>query len=133
MKSKLCGERSQPSTCSRALPSDVGHVSLVVRTYVCALSYMPEGLANWSLGCLGWGRGADGWGQAPSCTWHLRPPQAFKVTVGSGNVQTLWFSCWERNLAQGSHCPQTMGLAMTHEGSGPKLVRPNPSQPSPTF
>lgn len=41
--------------------------------------------------------------------------------MGSGNGQTLWFSCCERNLAQGSYCPQTMGLAKTHKGSGPKL------------
>lgn len=33
---------------------------------------------------------------------------------------------WEEEPSSGSHCPHTMGLAETHKGKSPRLLRPNP-------
>lgn len=41
---------------------------------------------------------------------------------------------WEEEPGSESHCPHTMGLAETHKGKSPRLLRPNPdSTVAPTW
>lgn len=56
----------------------------------------------------------------------LRLPRPSKGPWAVAKGRHFVVFLWEEEPGSESHCPHTMGLAETHEGKSPRLLRPNP-------